>query len=86
LAPPLCRSCRKLVRKACNAAVPEGEVAAADVPLDAAAEVALDALVDAELAVVPPRSAISLVNAAFNFVRAGDEEFADVPVALVPDA
>src|ERR1700730_10597428 len=84
LAAPLCRSCRKVDKKDCRAAVLTGAapalvlvdaVVAADVtvPVVGVAEVVVDV---AE--VVPPRSPISLVNAAFKF----DSVFAkreDVP-------
>jgi hypothetical protein len=68
---PLCRFCRRLLRKACNEAVP-------DCGLPFAAEL-LEAFEDA---VVPPKSLINLVNAEFKFAKALEERFAGVPAAV----
>jgi len=80
-----CRSCRKLLRNDCSAAVEEvaADAPAADDPLAvdellAAAAAAAD--VPLEPACVPPRSAINLPNAEFNC----DSVFDDKPELLAP--
>jgi hypothetical protein len=78
---PLCRFCRRLLRKACNAAVPDWGLLFAAEPLDASADAAPVAAVDA-VEVVPPKSLISLVNAEFKFAKALEERFAGAPAAV----
>jgi hypothetical protein len=78
---PLCRFCRRLLKKACNEAVPDWGLPIAAELLDAfedAAPVAAVAAVEA----VPPKSVISLVNAEFKFAKALEERFAGAPAAV----
>jgi len=83
---PLCRSCRNVVRKDCSAVVSAGgePAGAAPVPVEpvaAALVAAAPVLVVDAPEVVPPKSPISLVNAAFRLDRELDDEFEGVPVA-----
>jgi hypothetical protein len=76
-----------VVRKDCSAAVPAVEVPVVAVLLDPVPDG--DVAVDADVAVlvadvpdvVPPKSAISLVNAAFKLDRVFDDRFDGVPAA-----
>jgi hypothetical protein len=92
---PVCRSCKKLERKACRAAVLLVE--SVDVPDDAAAAVVDPVAVDPADAVdaadeddpvlevpevVPPRSAINFEKAAFNAEIVLDETVDGAPSAV----
>lgn len=83
---PLCRSCRNVLRKACSAVVsaggePAGEVPVPVDPVAAAVAAAAPELVVGAPEVVPPKSPISLVNAAFRLDTVLDDRFEGVPVA-----
>jgi hypothetical protein len=78
---PLCRFCRRLLKKACNEAVSDWGLPFAAELLEAFEDAAPDAAVDA-IEVVPPRSLISWVNAEFKFAKALEERFAGVPAAV----
>ncbi len=76
---PFCRSCKKLLKKDCKAAVPDWADAVA-VPVEPVVAEAPAGVVD-DPAVVPPKSVISLENAVFNAVRVLADTLEDEPEA-----
>ena len=76
---PFCRSCKKLLKKDCKAAVPDWADAVA-VPVEPVVAEAPVVLVGVP-AVVPPKSVISLENAVFNAVRVLADTLEDEPEA-----
>jgi hypothetical protein len=81
---PLCRSCKKPVRKDCKAAVLA--VVSADDDVDAADDAAADDDDDVPVLelpdVVPPRSAINFENAVFNSEIALDDSVEGAPAGV----
>ena len=77
---PLCKSARNPVKKDCKAAVPEFAVAGVDMLLAPVPEE--DAVLDgAGVAVVPPKSLMSLVNAEFRLDKLFDDRLEGDPPA-----
>src|SRR5882757_7104916 len=85
---PFCRSCRKVDKKDCSKAVLVDEAPAVVVPFDPVAAPDVPVPVVDVPEVVPPKSPISLANAAFKLDSFLDDDCEGVPAAedVVPAA
>jgi hypothetical protein len=78
---PLCRSCRKVDKKDCSAEVLAGEAPAVVVLFDPVAAPDVPVLAVDVPETVPPKSPISLANAAFKLDTVLDDDWGAVPAA-----